>query len=118
MSVHCEHGTYIGHPGGPDYLCGWCEDGIPLDKFRQIMAEQTMRNALDRARRRIIVVCLLESLSNDRLPPFAYSARMANILVNELWDQPVADVDAYNGVLAECRRLGINVPTHHHHIEV
>ena len=23
----CKHGTYIGTPGGPDYLCGQCEDG-------------------------------------------------------------------------------------------
>ncbi len=23
----CRHGTYIGDSGGPDYLCGKCEDG-------------------------------------------------------------------------------------------
>jgi hypothetical protein len=24
--TYCEcHGTYIGTPGGPDYLCHWCE---------------------------------------------------------------------------------------------
>ena len=23
----CEHGTYVGDAGGPDYLCGACEDG-------------------------------------------------------------------------------------------
>lgn len=23
----CRHGQYIGDPGGPDYLCGRCEDG-------------------------------------------------------------------------------------------
>lgn len=22
----CIHGRYIGYPGGPDYLCGYCED--------------------------------------------------------------------------------------------
>lgn len=22
----CEHGTYVGTPGGPDYICGECED--------------------------------------------------------------------------------------------
>lgn len=25
--VHCKHGTYIGYPGGPDYICGACEMG-------------------------------------------------------------------------------------------
>lgn len=25
--VHCKHGTYIGYPGGADYICGPCEDG-------------------------------------------------------------------------------------------
>lgn len=24
---YCQHGTYIGYPGGPDYLCGACEMG-------------------------------------------------------------------------------------------
>lgn len=26
-SPYCKHGTYIGYPGGPDYLCGPCEMG-------------------------------------------------------------------------------------------
>ncbi len=25
---YCKHGTFIGGPGGPDYLCGPCEDGL------------------------------------------------------------------------------------------
>ncbi len=24
---YCKHGTYVGHPWGPDYLCGMCENG-------------------------------------------------------------------------------------------
>lgn len=24
-SLYCQHGTYIGDPYGPDYLCGACE---------------------------------------------------------------------------------------------
>lgn len=24
----CQHGTFIGSWWGPDYLCGWCEDGV------------------------------------------------------------------------------------------
>ena len=26
-STYCTHGTYIGTPGGPDFLCGACEMG-------------------------------------------------------------------------------------------
>lgn len=26
--VYCKHGSYIGYPGGPDYICGPCEDGL------------------------------------------------------------------------------------------
>ena len=26
-SVYCKHGTYVGYPGGADYICGFCEDG-------------------------------------------------------------------------------------------
>lgn len=26
-SPYCKHGTYIGGPSGPDYLCGYCEIG-------------------------------------------------------------------------------------------
>ena len=25
--VYCKHGTYVGYPGGPDYICGACEMG-------------------------------------------------------------------------------------------
>lgn len=25
--VHCKHGQYIGYPGGPDYMCHYCEMG-------------------------------------------------------------------------------------------
>jgi hypothetical protein len=23
--LYCKHGTYTGHPYGPDYMCGYCE---------------------------------------------------------------------------------------------
>ena len=25
---YCKHGTYIGDPYGPDYICGYCEEGV------------------------------------------------------------------------------------------
>lgn len=27
-SYYCKHGIYVGHPWGPDHLCGYCEDGF------------------------------------------------------------------------------------------
>ncbi len=24
----CPHGNYVGDAGGPDYICGQCEDGV------------------------------------------------------------------------------------------
>lgn len=26
--MRCKHGTYVGDAGGPDYICGACEDGV------------------------------------------------------------------------------------------
>lgn len=34
--THCQHGTYIGFPGGPDYLCYWCEMGISREQMEEI----------------------------------------------------------------------------------
>ncbi len=31
--THCKHGTYVGHPGGPDYMCGYCEDGVTDEEW-------------------------------------------------------------------------------------
>ena len=28
--VYCKHGTYTGYPGGPDFICGACEDGYTV----------------------------------------------------------------------------------------
>lgn len=30
---YCEHGTFIGNPYGGDYICGWCEDGVPYADY-------------------------------------------------------------------------------------
>ena len=31
--THCKHGVYVGHPGGPDYMCGYCEDGVTDEEW-------------------------------------------------------------------------------------
>jgi len=33
---YCKHGTNVGDPYGPDYLCGYCEDGTPNEVLEQI----------------------------------------------------------------------------------
>jgi hypothetical protein len=47
--THCEHGTYVGYPGGPDYMCGWCEDGISLREMREIRTAQEYNRMRDEA---------------------------------------------------------------------
>lgn len=46
---YCRHGSYIGTPGGADFLCGWCEEGIPWAEYvayRREQRSERMRNAL------------------------------------------------------------------------
>jgi hypothetical protein len=31
--THCEHGTFVGGWAGPDYLCGYCEDGVTVEEL-------------------------------------------------------------------------------------
>lgn len=31
--THCRHGVFVGDPYGPDYLCGYCEDGISVSEM-------------------------------------------------------------------------------------
>lgn len=47
-STHCKHGTFVGHPGGPDYLCGWCEDGTTDAEFLAWQAGAAQRR-IDRS---------------------------------------------------------------------
>ena len=37
---HCVHGTFIGSWWGPDYLCGWCEDGVSVHEMECILAAE------------------------------------------------------------------------------
>jgi hypothetical protein len=47
--THCEHGTYIGYPGGADYLCGWCEDGVSYREYSAIMRQQRHNRMVEEA---------------------------------------------------------------------
>lgn len=46
---HCVHGTYIGTPGGPDLMCGWCEEGISLEEYNEIMKAQRAYRTREKA---------------------------------------------------------------------
>lgn len=37
-SNYCIHGTYIGDPYGPDYLCGACEDPESYSTYQEAIA--------------------------------------------------------------------------------
>tara|TARA_R100000700_G_scaffold33891_1_gene41777 strand:- start:450 stop:878 length:429 start_codon:yes stop_codon:yes gene_type:complete len=45
---YCKHGTNVGDPYGPDYLCGYCEDDTPdqvlEDKAYMLRLEQVAEN--------------------------------------------------------------------------
>lgn len=43
-SFYCRHGRYIGSPGGPDYMCGYCESGDepPTDAELAVMRVNKM----------------------------------------------------------------------------
>jgi hypothetical protein len=35
---YCRHGIFVGDPYGPDYMCGWCEDGISDADYEAMVA--------------------------------------------------------------------------------
>lgn len=91
--THCEHGTFIGDPFGPDYLCGYCEDGISMEDFQAMKRRETSARLVEAARAsegvafRQVVDCML--------PAMQYMPRVANEIVNRWWD----DLDR---LAAEC----------------
>lgn len=32
---YCEHGTFIGDPYGPDYMCWACEEGLTMEEWNE-----------------------------------------------------------------------------------
>lgn len=38
----CEHGTFIGDPYGPDYMCYWCEMGISKEEYEEIKVAEAL----------------------------------------------------------------------------
>lgn len=42
---YCVHGRYIGPPGGIDYICGYCEEGITREEFEEMLHEAFLHRA-------------------------------------------------------------------------
>lgn len=42
--THCSHGTFIGYPGGPDYLCHYCEMGITVNTLWRSMRADSFQD--------------------------------------------------------------------------
>lgn len=73
----CVHGTFVGSWWGPDYLCGWCEDGISVEEMHRILADQAAR-AKARAEERYNTMLDLLNLS-------PYDVRVAQALTEYVW---------------------------------
>ena len=43
-STHCEHGTFVGYPGGVDYICGYCEGGTSMASLQREYRRQERYN--------------------------------------------------------------------------
>lgn len=58
----CRHGTYIGDPYGPDYLCGYCEDNWSDEEFEAMLLwrlKQPILHMLFRQNHHLRGACLM-----------------------------------------------------------
>lgn len=46
---YCRHGSFVGDPYGPDYMCGLCEDGISVREEALAIARVRVQNRLSAA---------------------------------------------------------------------
>jgi hypothetical protein len=44
-TTYCKHGSYVGYWDGPDYLCGYCEDGVSDYEYALSVAYEYQHNA-------------------------------------------------------------------------
>lgn len=47
---YCVHGKWLGYPGGPDYMCGLCEEGRTV----QVQLPKWEMYRVDRGERRLL----------------------------------------------------------------
>lgn len=69
---HCKHGTYVGDWAGPDYMCGYCEDGTSDYHFALWAAMNEQARHVAEIRENVVHAALNAMAGNARatwLPP-------------------------------------------------
>jgi heterodisulfide reductase subunit C len=70
MSRHddptCEHGTYVGGCG-IDWMCGWCESGVPWDEYQTYLNQQVRKRTHEN------MVATFFSAMPNTYPPVAFN---------------------------------------------
>lgn len=56
--LYCEHGTYVGDPGGPDYMCGVCESGESIYEYALSRAYSHQGAATDKFRENVALAII------------------------------------------------------------
>ncbi len=74
--THCVHGCYIGYPGGPDYLCQYCEDGTTVEELREWAHQDRLADA------RLLVTAI--DTIRDTVP---FKASNAYFLIEYVWGE-------------------------------
>jgi hypothetical protein len=83
-SQYCIHGTFIGSWWGPDYMCGWCEEGASVAEVRAFYRRQRDQKVLD--------VLKIRTIANEHF----HTPRHLTWYVNYVLDQIER-----NGITAE-----------------
>jgi len=83
----CIHGTFIGSWWGPDYMCGYCEDGISVAEMLQGQAAQRVRRAKANMDECEMVVRVITDAMANR----PYDAGVAQAMVNVVLGRLNAD---------------------------
>ena len=76
---YCRHGNYIGSPGGPDYMCGYCESGDEPPTAAELAVQQYERMKQIEAEFDKAVGIVTTVMQRER--PAGYCAALANGLL-------------------------------------
>lgn len=100
---YCEHGTPIGDPFGPDYLCGYCEEGVSMDEFIVIQQANSRRHRIDAAARAegVIFRRVVECYQGGKFPFDARKATLMVVWAMDKHEQFEADIAAYDALVGE-----------------
>ena len=78
-TLYCRHGSFIGGPCGPDYLCAWCETGVSdLAYAWSIRRDAVLRAQRDRG------IFMAEMV--DRMPEIMAGKPYSAVLATSLTD--------------------------------